>query len=139
MLDLILGIHLISYHAPAKDYQNNENWGVYAAYNNFTVGAYRNTLRRTSLYAGYNVQLWGPIDITLGGVSGYQKKSETELCGPIGVSDWFVTCQVQHGYSRGAVSLLAAPSVHYGPVRLWFIPSVGRTSSVFHLSLEGTF
>ena len=65
-----VGLHLGSLHIPAKDY-NNTNPGAYVRLDNgWTGGLYRNSLRETSVYAGYT---WtrGAFSVTAGGVSGY--------------------------------------------------------------------
>lgn len=121
MIDLILGVHLLSAHTQQRDYQNNENLGIYAIYDGWTMGTYRNTLRRTSVYAGYTWSA-GPFSLTAGGVTGYKLDPSTGF-----------------GFSKSNLSPMVAPSVKLGPARLWFIPSVGRTSSVLHFSLEKEF
>ncbi|MBC7993646.1 MAG: hypothetical protein H7Z15_10430 [Rhizobacter sp.] len=65
-----IGFHVASHHAPAKNY-NNANPGIY--YRNdegWTAGAYRNSLRKYSVYAGYTWK-FGVLDVTTAGVTGY--------------------------------------------------------------------
>lgn len=132
-----LGIHLASVHVPAQTWQNNVNVGLYArTADGWTAGVYRNTLRRTSVYAGYTFE-HGPLALTVGAITGYQKKS-------VACNDPMSTgCTL--GSSRGFVSLMAAPSVTLpefaGIVpRISFIPGIGSpSSSVFHLSMERKF
>jgi len=64
------GIHIASKHVPAKNY-NNVNPGVYyRSEENWTGGIYRNSLRRTSAYAGYTFE-YARFGVTMGGVTGY--------------------------------------------------------------------
>ncbi len=136
-----VGIHVVSAHAPSRDYQNNANFGAYyVASSGVTFGGYRNTLRRTSLYIGYTASTnFGisalPRDtfaLTWGAITGYQRRMES---GPGGVPE-------SRGFARGAVAPMLAPSVRVpvsaaGAARVFFIPSVARSeSSVLHLALE---
>lgn len=137
-----LGIHLISAHSPGKPYQNNHNLGLYLeSRDGWTGGFYRNTLNRTSLYFGNTLRHSSGLGLTLGAVSGYKKVSSPISCPefnhrhkkhepPTNV------CEETLGFSRYHWTLLAAPSYTWGPARLWFIPRVGNSSSVLHLSLE---
>jgi len=65
-----LGFHLFSRHFPSNDY-NNVNPGIYYRLaEGPTAGIYRNSLRRTSVYAGYTLE-WGRFGLTAGAVTGY--------------------------------------------------------------------
>lgn len=139
-----MGVHLYSVHAPAKDYQNNENPGLYIrTAEGWTAGVYRNTLRRTSVYAGYTVD-YAPFSLTVGAISGYQRKYERVVAGPNGECDngtGFRYCTQQTGATRGAITLLLAPSVALPPVlgavpRVSYVPGLAGAANVFHLSLE---
>jgi hypothetical protein len=73
-----IGFHIASHHAPAKNY-NNSNPGIY--YRNaegWTAGVYRNSLRKTSVYAGYTWK-FGVLDVTTAGVTGYFDKVQPLL------------------------------------------------------------
>jgi hypothetical protein len=125
MSALVLGLHLFSLHAPALPEQNNVNLGAYVRHESgFTAGVYRNTLDRTSMYAGYTIG--DRVALTIGVVSGYQKE--------------IVNGDVV-GASNGKLMLMLAPSVRLGPVRLSYIPRVGSTNpcNVFHFSVEKGF
>jgi len=65
---LILGAHLVTQHIEAGE--NGVNPGGYAVCDDWAAGAYYNSQRRGSVYAGY---VWhtGPVDIITGAVSGY--------------------------------------------------------------------
>jgi hypothetical protein len=66
-----VGLHLASVHVPQRHF-NNTNPGLY--YRNdagWTAGGYRNSLRRTSAYAGYTWE-YGVLGLTAGAVTGYQ-------------------------------------------------------------------
>ena len=70
--DPVYGVHIGSQHFPGKDY-NNINPGAYVRYDSgFTLGAYYNSERRVSAYAGYTYE-WGRFGITLGGITGYKR------------------------------------------------------------------
>ncbi|WP_280152956.1 hypothetical protein [Piscinibacter sp. XHJ-5] len=65
-----VGVHLGSVHFPARHF-NNVNPGLYWRSDaGWTLGAYRNSLDRTSAYAGYSWQ-WRALALTAGGVTGY--------------------------------------------------------------------
>ena len=110
----VIGFHLLSWHIPAANY-NNVNPGIYYRLAEGPVaGIYRNSLRRTSVYAAYTLH-YGRFDLTAGVVT---------------------------GYTRGAQPLLV-PSMRlftYGRVttRLAFIPRIEKRidSHVFHLVAE---
>ncbi len=73
-----IGFHVASHHAPAKTY-NNSNPGIY--YRNdegWTAGAYRNSLSKNSVYAGYTWK-FGALDVTTAGVTGYFNKVQPLL------------------------------------------------------------
>lgn len=72
------GLHLGSVHFPQRDF-NNANPGLYWRSDaGWTAGAYRNSLRRTSGYAGMTWQ-WGRLALTAGGVTGYADKVQPLL------------------------------------------------------------
>ena len=72
------GVHLGSVHFPQRDF-NNVNPGLYWRSDaGWTAGAYRNSLRRTSAYAGLTWQ-WGRLALTAGGVTGYADKVQPLL------------------------------------------------------------
>jgi hypothetical protein len=73
-----IGLHIASHHAPAKNY-NNSNPGIYyRSDEGWTVGGYRNSLRKTSVYAGYTWK-FGVLDVTTAGVTGYFNKVQPLL------------------------------------------------------------
>lgn len=125
MSALILGLHLFSIHAPALPEQNNVNLGAYVRHESgFTAGIYRNTLDRTSVYAGYTIG--DRLALTVGAVTGYQKE---------------IVNGKTVGASGGKLTLMLAPSVRLGPVRMSYIPRVGASNpcNVFHFSVEKEF
>jgi len=78
---LILGLHLLSFHAPAKDF-NNVNPGFYIRANNgFTAGAFYNSERHTSVYAGVT-HAFGPVDLTFGLITGYRRAKVLPMLAP---------------------------------------------------------
>jgi hypothetical protein len=141
MFDLALvGLHLFSDHHPSLPYQNNHNLGAYVeTVEGWTVGGYRNTLDRTSLYAGWT---WRPVNhlaLTLGGVSGYRKETRAISCPELYRRHKIKAqagCYETLGWSNHAIAPMVAPSLEAGPARLWYIPKAGNASSVIHLSVQ---
>lgn len=122
------GLHVHSVHMPAKDQDNNENWGAYVRTDSgLTAGGYRNTMRRNSFYVGQTFDLIGPVDITLGGITGYKLKDG-------------------QGWSRNYIAPLVALSVA-SPVsimgatpRITLVPGhLVKSRTVVHFSTEWRF
>jgi hypothetical protein len=65
-----LGLHLASAHLPQRHFNNTNPGLYYRSDEGWTAGAYRNSLRRTSAYAGYTWG-WGRLAVTGGAVTGY--------------------------------------------------------------------
>lgn len=105
----VVGVHLGSIHSPKRDY-NNFNPGIYYKMDNgFTVGTYRNSIRKQSFYTGYTYE-WKRFAITAGAITGYEG------------------CKV---------CPLIFPTVKVGSFRLGFIPHIKATgANVFHLMYE---
>jgi hypothetical protein len=119
---ITLGVHLASIHTPDHG-QNNTNPGIYAIVDGWAAGVYRNSYKRTSAYFGYVVNAWGPIDITVGAVTGYKKDPVTG-----------------YGWSSGNVAPMLVPSMRLGYARVFVIPQVQKKASwVFHLAIEKEF
>jgi hypothetical protein len=138
---LILGLHLVSYHTPKYDWQQNVNPGAYVECNGLTAGAYRNTFDRTSAYAGYT---WhsGVFSLSLGAISGYDRR--TVYDGPVRHGDDCDVARCTHytewrGSSGARLQPFVAPSVTFGPARITIIPYTGQHSSTtIHLSIQRT-
>ncbi len=117
-----LGVHTFSVHS-ASGY-NGVNPGLYALWGNgVAVGAFHNSYRRNSIYAGW---LWS-IDrdqrfgVLLGAATGYGETSEKMLLAPI------VAPSVRFELKRGAYARLSLfPDPRQGAVQ------------VLHLSFEWT-
>jgi hypothetical protein len=110
---VVIGLHVASAHIPQGN-ENNFNPGIYARMpSGLTVGTYYNSVRRQSFYAGYTYDLFGPVSVTVGGVTGYNK--------------------------FGPVAPMVVPSLSLGAVRFSVIPPVAGIPSVVHLSLEHKF
>lgn len=111
-----LGIHVASLHQPVRRPNgqkfNNSNPGVYLRWDNgVTVGSYRNSEYRTSVYAGWT---WA-----------------NSACGPA------VTFGVITGYAKGTIPLIVPSICVLDHVRVSFIPKIEpKGSNVLHLSLE---
>jgi hypothetical protein len=67
-------LHGPSHHFDSQAGYNNQNFGLgYAFDNNIVVGAYDNSIRRTSVYAGYVLRLTEHVGILAGVATGYEK------------------------------------------------------------------
>lgn len=130
-----LGIDTLSVHLPQQG-QDDFNPGAYYRFDNGAgFGAYHNSMRRVSVWVGWS---WasGPFAMTLGGITGYQRKNVEVACGP-----GFTYCYRAEGASPGAIAPLIAPSVSLPAVlgitpRIVFMPGIRGASNVFHLTLE---
>lgn len=106
------GLHLATWHD--SDNLSGRNRGVYLrSPDGWTVGVYRNSYRRDSVYAGRSF-------------------TRPHRAGDIGLIVGAVT-----GYPAGTLPLVA-PSVRLGPARLTLIPKVhkAQTATGVHLSIE---
>ena len=135
----IVGIHITSMHLPERENINNINPGIYYRDpSGFVLGTYLNSVRRQSVYLGYTAEM-GIWAVTIGAVTGYQKKHDPNYCDKGKIDLPKAPCW--SGYSSGAVTLMFAPSVRLPEImgvtpRLTIIPSLGVNSSVLHISLE---
>lgn len=133
---LVLGLHLVSAHIDPAPNQSNVNPGIYAIHSEsgITGGIYRNTWRRWSLYAGKTMPVVGPLDLTLGVVSGYQRKLVETGYYCDRRDDRCYVSQYQ-GYAKGWLSPLVAASVR---VELGYgtRARVMVTRDVVHLAIE---
>lgn len=120
-----IGLHLGSHHSPARD-RNNFNPGVYVVTDSgWTAGAYYNSFRRATLYAGHTWS-WDLVgDLSAGAMvavaSGYRTRR-----------------------NHSGIALVVVPSLAYGSdsarLRLSYIPrSTPKSSQVLHLSVERMF
>ena len=74
----VIGFHLFSQHIPNNNY-NNVNPGIYYRLAEGPVaGIYRNSMRRTSVYAGYMLE-YGRFGVTAGAVTGYTSGAQPLL------------------------------------------------------------
>jgi hypothetical protein len=116
---------------------------VYAIYDGWTAGAYRNTLGRNSGYLGYQFDMPStPFSLTVGVVSGYQitrtpMVAKDQACKVRKPNDGCDLMWVE-GMTNNEWMPMLAPSVKFGPARLWWIPGT-RRDSVLHLSVEREF
>ena len=105
---LILGLHLATAHVRTD--LNNVNPGVYVQCNSLVVGAYHNSVRRTTLYGGTTIAV-GPVDVLLGVATGY-----------------------------GNLRPVVVPSILVGPVRVHLLlPSSKTARGGIHFSVEREF
>lgn len=109
-LAVTIGLHLHSTHFGSEGVNNN-NLGVYVVADQWVVGAYRNSLHRNSVYAGYVFETKSKLfALTVAGITGY---SHTKV--------------------------MVAPSVKLGNFRISGIPPVLKQPGVLHLSAEFDF
>ena len=112
-----IGLHVASVHSEPGF--NNVNPGVYYRHNGFTVGAYYNSMRRLSTYAGYTIETSGRVTFAL-------------------------TAGVVTGYPSRPIQPLLIPSVAYhfnsNAVRIAFIPpAIKHGVAALHLMVEHKF
>jgi hypothetical protein len=149
--ETVVGLHLVSAHIPAKDYQRNLNVGGYVRVDSWSVGAYRNTLGRSTFYVAGHYPLGQGFEASLGVATGYRRRcqdstevvtTQQEKDGATYTQKTKVTTTTCAGFSRGAVAPLAGityqPAVSFmgAKPRVWFSPGMKGSSSVIHLSLE---
>lgn len=105
-----IGLHMGSVHLPAEDY-NNFNPGVYIVNEQgYVAGGFYNSHRRASFYVGRQLQLYGPVTVVVGGIT---------------------------GYDRAPVVPMLVPSVRLSEhFRLSVLPPVWGMSTTLHLSVE---
>ena len=124
----IFGVHMGSAHYPGGSYQNNFNPGVYLrTEDGITVGAYYNTLRRASVYAGYTYQ-YGPFGLLGGVVTGYQPKLINGLT---------------YGQGKALTPMLALslqlPAMGGFKPMVMLVPPFQSSPAVLHLAFEHRF
>lgn len=118
----IIGLHLASTHNPARNQSgeefNNFNPGAYIQRDNgLTAGAYYNSDKHYTVYAGWTTPEWNRLSLTMGLATGY-----TPAVIPMGV------------LSARVLSL-----DNYS-VRIGYIPRVeAKGAQVIHLMLEKQF
>lgn len=124
----LLGIHLLTAHT-APGYETATP-GIYARHESgFTVGAYRNSIGRPSAYAGWTFEQ-GRYALTVGAVTGYQRKCHTERWEDEHGKHTNPVCS---GHTPNAIGPLIAPSVKVGQARLAL---VAFKRPAVHLSWE---
>lgn len=127
----VIGVHLLTAHA-ASGYEAVTP-GIYARHESgFTVGAYRNSIGRESVYAGWT---WETPDrrfaLTAGGVTGYERKCWREVRNePNGSVSTLPHCT---GFEGGKVAPMLVPSMRLGSARLALV-SLKRPA--LHLAWE---
>lgn len=140
-----VGLHLGSVHVPRRADQQDFNPGFYfKAEDGLTAGIYRNTIGRTSVYAGYTADA-GPFSLTAGLITGYQHHANC-------ITAWIggppaklgQVCGTSRG-SQGAVTAFLNPSMRLPIVlgltpRLTLVPPWCRGDvTTLHLSIERGF
>ena len=105
---LAVGLHLGTYHFDRSRHLNEVNLGAYVACDDVGVGLYHNSLGRPSVWAGYQFHV-GPVDLTVGAVTGYRK---------------------------APILPLVVPSVRLGHFRLSLLLPIEKRGGGLHLSTE---
>lgn len=161
--DISVGVHLASIHSPQRE-QNNTNPGLYGRYRQWVVGGYRNSDDRDTFYLGYEFNLIDArhfeLGLLIGAATGYDERcTTTSTYVPASVTvektpsgdtskattpAHTTTTETCTGFARGWLTPLGALSLAPKwdfPVtpRLTFLPGFGKTSAVYHLSLETKF
>jgi len=139
-----LGVHAVSWHDQPG--YNNRNPGVYYATDDgIVIGAYRNSQRSNTVYAGKilerNLTENVAVSVTLGLATGYctyTKRSEAVLSTNKRILGYRDVIERR----ERVVTPLIAPSIRLGgdyAVRITAIPSTRWTAGVIHASLEVRF
>jgi len=104
-----LGLHIGSQHIPNKDYNNFNPGAYYRTDEGWTVGGYRNSYKRSSVYGGHTWER-GDYGLTAGAITGY----------------------------NDGLMLMVVPTYKFAPhARIAYIPKVGsRGAHVLHLMIE---
>jgi hypothetical protein len=137
-----VGLHLVTAHSHSG--LNGVNPGIYARFDNgVTVGSYRNSFNRNSVYAAYTVETHvSPsisVALALGAVTGYQRQYFEGECYDGTHSGPHRIC---HRGNDSKITALVAPSVafHSGAnaIRIALIPSK-EGGGAAHLMFERRF
>lgn len=130
-----IGVHVGSYHFSGYKF-NNFNPGVYwRGDSGFTLGGYRNSYKRNSLYAGWTFEDESKrFSLTLGAVTGY-----TKIVYHIDPRDNFADTKPKFSWieNKKVIRPLAAFSVKLTDnIRLSYVPEAKHSVSLLHLSFE---
>lgn len=119
MAETVIGLHLGSQHYPQRG-QNNVNPGLYVrSAGGWTAGAYHNSHRKLSTYAGrtWDRDFFGMRPaITAGLITGYG-----------------------HAVLPMAIPSIATPDVDGWRARLAYVPKFEKSANVVHVSIEKQF
>ena len=101
-----IGLHLGSVHESPGF--NGFNPGAYVRLDSgVTAGSYFNSIRKQSFYAGYTMNVWGPLDVTFAGVTGYQDYPIATAIPSVSVPLWkSVSARLAYVYSPGVSSAI---------------------------------
>lgn len=117
-LSQTVGLHTASQHLPRYEWQSNSNPGAYVrTADGWTVGAFRNTLRRPTVYAGRTwMDVIGPVDVMAAAATGYRVAPVVPLVmlsTELAPRSWPVVPRLSVG--RGADSWVAHLSLEVTP------------------------
>lgn len=101
---LILGLHLATAHV-RTDLQDF-NPGAYVQCDNVQAGAYRNSIGRNTVYAGYVARL-GDVNLLIGAATGYRQTLRPVFVPSVALGGGFRASVIfpSGGASRGGVHL----------------------------------
>ena len=135
-----VGAHIATRHLPERAHLHDTNPGLYlVAPEGWVAGGYRNSLGRTSLYAGH-VFSAGPAALTVGVISGYRRRATLyeARCADAAYT-WCVRWDTG---VKAELAPLVAPSLLLPALAGWsarisYLPSFGQLKSdALHLSVE---
>lgn len=137
-----VGVHTYTHHFDSHSGLNERNFGLYVRTQDWEAGAYRNSYRRNTLYAG-KVWSYGPVSLTLGAAYGYQRKWRDCTQQEVAQTGFTDACSKPDTRVKTALMPFVAPSVaipvgEYA-VRLTAVPNLGEKPALVHLSFERTF
>lgn len=92
---------------------NHTNPGVgYRADNGWTFGVYRNSYSAASVYVGKYFPLLGRVGVTIGGVTGYNGRSNDNRVSPLAEIEWSIPVDNQYSAVLVAVPKLKRDGVN---------------------------
>jgi hypothetical protein len=121
-----VGVHLVSYHAPARG-QQNTNPGLYVRADDWQAGIYHNSYSETTVYGGRSFELGNGFEVLAGIGWGYQRHSVGGKT--YGASPGALAPMVALTYTLPVKILGMQPKV-------FAIPPTPKNSAVLHLALE---
>lgn len=107
-LTLAIGMHIGTNHGPVPHRLHDFNPGLYVRCDQNVIGGFHNSLGKPSLYAVHLVPIAHGVELSIGGITGYQKR----------------------------VAPLVALQFRTGKTRVAFIPTTPANRGGLHLTRE---